>query len=276
MNRNGFLKAALKITSVIAGLYVFTSSSGFHRKKKWEHLLGWDYAHRGLHDSRACIPENSMSAFKAAVENGYGIELDVRLTADNQLVIMHDENLLRMCGVNRKVTNMQLRELEGLRLAKSNESIPLFKDALQLIGGKVPVIIEIKADHFEQSLICPLVWQILKDYSGDYCIESFNPFVVQWFMFHHPRVVRGQLSCDFFREKMHCDLTLFLVTHLMTNFLTHPDFISYKYLDTGIPAYQLNKRVFHSMTALWTLHSRPAYNKFKGRADVIIFEGFRP
>ena len=91
------------IGSIITGFYLFTSAPGFHKREKWQHLTGWDYAHRGLHDNEHGIPENSMAAFQRAVDKGYGIELDVHLTADNQLVVFHDDTLTRMCGINKKI-----------------------------------------------------------------------------------------------------------------------------------------------------------------------------
>jgi glycerophosphoryl diester phosphodiesterase len=264
------------MTAVLAGVYTFTSSSGFHKKSKWQHLLGWDYAHRGLHNNQNKIPENSMIAFKRAVDKGYGIELDVHLTADNQLVVFHDDTLIRMCGINKKINHMPLSELMQYPLLDTDEHIPLFQDVLALVDGRVPLIIELKVDHGNQNLLCPLVWQQLENYRGSYCIESFHPFALQWFKRHQPQVVRGQLSCNFFKENPHCDLVLFLMANLMTNFFTHPDFIAYKYLDTSNPAFQFNRKYLNAMTVLWTISNRPAYEHYKDTADVIIFEGFEP
>lgn len=259
-----------------AGAYSIAAFPGFHRKKKWEQFTGWDYAHRGLHNVKAGIPENSLLAFENAIRHGYAIELDVRLTADNQLVVMHDDNLLRICHVNRKISKSQLADLEELTLQGTQEKIPLFRDVLELINGQVPLLIELKAEHFDQDLLCPLVWQLLQNYRGNYCIESFNPLVVQWFAIHHPKVLRGQLSCDFFRDSPHCDLSYFLVTNLLTNFLSHPDFISYRYTDTDNPAFLLNKYIYRSLPMVWTIHSIPAYHKYKKRGNIIIFENIRP
>ncbi len=276
MEKSSILKKTARAAAVFSAVYAFASSSGFHDRRRWRGLTGWDYAHRGLHDIKRGIPENSMAAFRAAVAGNYAIELDVRLTADNRLVVMHDNNLLRMCRVNKRISHMLLEDLSVLRLTGTDQTIPLFSDVLDMVGGRVPLLIEIKAEETSPSLICPLVWQLLSKYDGPYLIESFNPLVLLWFRFHQPAVVRGQLSCDFFRESPHADIALFLVTNLMTNFLTHPDFISYKYLDMGVPAFILNQKVMHAMTALWTIHNRPAYEKYKKKCDIVIFEGFRP
>ena len=271
-----FVRTMAYIGGIVTGFYLFASAPGIHKKTKWQHLTGWDYAHRGLYDNEHGIPENSMAAFRRAVDKGYGIELDVHLTADNQLVVFHDDTLTRMCGMNKKISSFLYSDLMQLRLLGTEEGIPLFKDVLELIDGKVPLIIELKVDGSNQNLLCPLVWQLLSRCKGDYCIESFHPFVLQWFKRHEPQVVRGQLSCNFFKENPHCDIVLFLMSNLMTNFFTHPDFIAYKYLDLDNPAVIYNRKLFHIMTVVWTIPGKPTYDRFKNKVDVMIFEGFEP
>ena len=271
-----FVRTMAYIGGIVTGFYLFASAPGIHKKTKWQHLTGWDYAHRGLYDNEHGIPENSMAAFRRAVDKGYGIELDVHLTADNQLVVFHDDTLTRMCGMNKKISSFLYSDLMQLRLLGTEEGIPLIKDVLELIDGKVPLIIELKVDGSNQNLLCPLVWQLLSRYKGDYCIESFHPFVLQWFKRHEPQVVRGQLSCNFFKENPHCDIVLFLMSNLMTNFFTHPDFIAYKYLDLDNPAVIYNRKLFHIMTVVWTIPGKPTYDRFKNKVDVMIFEGFEP
>ena len=271
-----FVRTMAYLGRIVTGFYLFASAPGIHKKTKWQHLTGWDYAHRGLYDNEHGIPENSMAAFRRAVDKGYGIELDVHLTADNQLVVFHDDTLTRMCGMNKKISSFLYSDLMQLRLLGTEEGIPLFKDVLELIDGKVPLIIELKVDGSNQNLLCPLVWQLLSRYKGDYCIESFHPFVLQWFKRHEPQVVRGQLSCNFFKENPHCDIVLFLMSNLMTNFFTHPDFIAYKYLDLDNPAVIYNRKLFHIMTVVWTIPGKPTYDRFKNKVDVMIFEGFEP
>ena len=271
-----FARTMAYIGGIVTGFYLFASAPGIHKKTKWQHLTGWDYAHRGLYDNEHGIPENSMAAFRRAVDKGYGIELDVHLTADNQLVVFHDDTLTRMCGMNKKISSFLYSDLMQLRLLGTAEGIPLFKDVLELIDGKVPLIIELKVDGSNQNLLCPLVWQLLSRYKGDYCIESFHPFVLQWFKRHEPQVVRGQLSCNFFKENPHCDIVLFLMSNLMTNFFTHPDFIAYKYLDLDNPAVIYNRKLFHIMTVVWTIPGKPTYDRFKNKVDAMIFEGFEP
>ena len=135
-------------------------------------LRGVHYAHRGLHDNQTDAPENSLKAFQLAVEAGYGIEMDVQLSKDEVPVVFHDETLKRMCGTEGKVWEYTLEELQKMKLADSDETIPTFQEVLELVGGKVPLIVEYKLDvpstevceiaDKERSLILPPVISVLQ------------------------------------------------------------------------------------------------------------------
>ena len=104
-----------------------------------------NYAHRGLHTKDQSIPENSLRAFGLAVENGYGMELDVQLSKDGQVVVFHDDTLNRICGVDKRVDEMTYEELKKLSLAGSiNDHIPLFSEVLAMVNGDTPLIVELK------------------------------------------------------------------------------------------------------------------------------------
>ena len=112
-------------------------------------LMGYYYAHRGLHNLNEGVPENSMKAFRLAVEKGYGIELDVQLSADGIPVVFHDNTLARMCGVNRRVRELTLAELKALSLGGTKEQIPTFQEFLEMVDGRVPLIVEIKMEKWD-------------------------------------------------------------------------------------------------------------------------------
>ena len=105
-------------------------------------LRRWYYAHRGLHG--AGVPENSMAAFRAAKEQGYGIELDIHLMADGNLAVIHDSSLKRTAGANVRIEELTTEQLETYRLESTNERIPLFSDVLALFNGEAPLIVELK------------------------------------------------------------------------------------------------------------------------------------
>ena len=135
-------------------------------------------AHRGVHNN-IDIPENSIKAFKKALDNKYNIEFDIHVTKDNKLVVFHDDNLKRMTGLNKKIEDLTLDEIRSLKLLNTNERIPLFKEVLDLVNGKVLLDIEIKNTK-KIKLVCDLVLKELNNYSGDIILKSFNPLIVRY------------------------------------------------------------------------------------------------
>ena len=154
-----------------------------------------NFAHRGLFDNRSRC-ENSLSAFRAAVEHGYGIELDLQMTADGRIVVFHDEDLMRMCASPLKIEQASYAQLAQYNLGQTHEKIPLFSQVLREVDGRVPLIVEIKSTE-QVETVCLKVYDLLRRYPGDYCIESMNPLIVSWFYKNAPQIMRGQLATRF-------------------------------------------------------------------------------
>lgn len=248
-------------------------------------------AHRGLfnNDNRAC-PENSIPAFERARDNGYGIELDVRLTKDDKLVVFHDESLQRMCGINRDVIDMTLTELKKYYLLESREKIPEFTRVLNqvLINGKEnpPLIIEVKARH-KCIHTLKILFELLKDYRGIYCIESFNPLALVWLRIYHPEVIRGQLVMDYGRKRrrgrgrkclegvVHFFQSLFTNVLLLTIF-TRPDFVAYNHKFANTWRYRRLRKSGEYVSAGWTIRSKEELKKSRKYFSIIIFDSFMP
>lgn len=232
------------------------------------------YAHRGLHDKN--LPENSLAAFAAAVERGYGIELDVRTTKDGKLVVFHDSDLKRMTGAEGEVSQMTLAELKELRLDGTQERIPTFEEALSLIDGEVPLLVEIKRG-FEKSDVEEKTVAVLKKYKGEYIIESFNPLTVREIKKNLPHICRGILSFKFLRGGKFKGIVYFALQNLFFNFLAKPDFIAYHHKDYKNIFFQLDKRLFRATAIAWTITS-PEEEKeaFKHGFDAVIFENYIP
>lgn len=238
-------------------------------------LHGWYYAHRGLHDNDSEAPENSMAAFRKAVEAGYGIELDVQLTKDRIPVVFHDETLQRVCGAEGNVRDYTYEELQQFKLFQSEERIPLFEDFLKLVGGRVPLIVEIKI-HEKTAEVCSKADELLQKYQGDYCIESFHPFAVKWYRKHRPEVIRGQLASNFNKKGKRESASMFLVHYLLTNFLCRPDFIAYDHLHKRNLSRLLCKHLYGALSVAWTIRSSQEMEQAKADFDLFIFEGFLP
>lgn len=232
------------------------------------------YAHRGLHDNTSDAPENSMKAFQLAVEKGYGIELDVRLTKDEKVVVFHDNDLKRICGVDADVNSKTYEELQELTLLKSGDKIPLFRDVLKEVDGRVPLVVEIKMVD-NGTRVCELANEILKEYKGLYCIESFNPHAVKWYRRHRPDICRGQLSANFSIPGHPESGEQKLIHYLLTNVMARPDFIAYSHKSADNLSRNLC-RLFGAVSVAWTIRSQEQLDKNRKKFDVFIFENFIP
>lgn len=233
------------------------------------------FAHRGLHDNAGAAPENSMAAFRRAVEAGYGMELDVHVTKDGIPVVFHDFKLERMCGADGEIEDYTYEELKKFTLGESQERIPKLEDLLLMVQGRVPLIVEIKAETADISS-CTVIDRTLRTYDGDYCIESFNPMVLWWFRRHHNEVIRGQLATNFRKDGGYKSLLHFFMTHLAFNFLAGPDFIAYNYEYRKEPGRRICRGLFRNIAVAWTIRSFEELDKVQDEFDAFIFEGFTP
>lgn len=239
-------------------------------------LFGKKYfAHRGLHDNEGDAPENSMAAFRKAVEAGYGIELDVQMTKDDIPVIFHDDTLERMCGVRTKIEDYTYEQLRQFTLAHSEEHIPGLEEMLRMVDGQVPLIVEIKSEKKDVSF-CSVIDRMLRGYQGEYCIESFNPLVLLWYRKNHNDMVRGQLASNFRIDGGHRSWIYFFMTHLLLNFLTAPDFIAYNHEFEREPGRRICRWLYRHPAVAWTIRSEAELEKMSGKYDVFIFEKFLP
>ncbi|MBO5165496.1 MAG: glycerophosphodiester phosphodiesterase [Lachnospiraceae bacterium] len=245
-----------------------------YKKPFFEGIL---YAHRGLHDNASEAPENSMAAFEKAIEAGYGIELDVQLTKDKIPVIFHDFTLQRVCGVEGKVAEYTYEELQQFSLCGSEQKIPKLADFLQLVDGRVPLIIEYKLPAM-QTEVCAIADKLLAEYKGVYCIESFNPLALFWYRRNRKGIMRGQLAMNFLKseEKEYSPLLYFALGHLLFNFLTKPDFIAYNHGDYKGVSRRLCRHLYRCTAVAWTIRSEAELGARKQDFDLFIFDSFVP
>lgn len=265
----------LVVVLVVALLYLLMVKPRNQALNDWKPFQEQLYAHRGLHDSKKGIPENSLAAFKRAVESGYGIELDVQLTKDRIPVVFHDFTLERMTGQKGKVYEYTYEELKEFKLDNTEERIPLFTEFLAVVDGKVPFILEYKVEAMDFS-VCPIVNDILKNYKGKYIIESFNPLALSWYRNNRNDVIRGQLSCHFRWKDGYKTPLYFFLTNLLFNWITRPDFIAYNHEDCNNPGFKFATSFFRAKPVAWTIRSQQELDKAKENFDVFIFEKFVP
>ena len=225
-------------------------------------------AHRGLHDRALGIPENSLPAFARAVEQGKAIELDLHATADNRLVVLHDFQLKRMTGVPGLVEEWTLEDLRRLRLQGTDVCIPTLDEVLELVDGKVPLLLEIKSERLgEVGRLEPVLMKRLASYRGEFILESFNPEVLVWLHRHAPQYIRGQLGNLDDENKQF----KFYSRHLMFNPLSRPDFIAFDIQKIDYKLRLACKK--HGLPLLgWTIRTEAELKKAERLCDGVIYE----
>ena len=234
-------------------------------------LRNRNFAHRGLYDSALGIPENSLAAFRRAAEHGYGAELDVRMTRDGVLVVSHDASLRRMTGADLTVEDEDYDAIAALRLEGTDEEVPLFADALDvLFAADVPVIVEIKSvPRSRRDAVCSAVLSELDIRDGQFCVESFDPMIVRWFRLHAPDVLRGQLTAQ--RENLALDRFLaFAASRVLCDFLGRPQFIAHR-VGPKSPAVRAAEAM-GAMRVCWTAQASGQ----EVSNDAVIFEHYMP
>lgn len=262
--------AALIVLLCLAALMLFAVAPGRADAAAAAPFLGRRFAHRGLYSKDQSVPENSLTAFRLAMEADYGVELDVHLTADGLLAVFHDDDLSRMCGAAGAVEEHTYAELSALRLMGTDERIPLLSEVLAVIAGRGPIILELKRGGRNDAL-CETVRDALRDYPGDVCIESFDPFIVRWWRKNAPEYFRGQLSATFSEmRKGTSGINAFLLSRLLLDFLARPQFIAYGLCDRKPLTVRLCERM-GGVPVTWTCHSPE-----DERGAAVIFEHYRP
>ncbi|NCC94459.1 MAG: glycerophosphodiester phosphodiesterase [Opitutae bacterium] len=236
-------------------------------------LTGRLYAHRELHDGNQTVPENSLAAFRRAVDAGYGIELDVQLTGDGQLVVHHDGNTLRVCG---KDADIRRTVSAALPLLPDGTAIPPFAEVLRLVAGRVPLIVEIK--HYgSPTENAAATLEALRGYPGPYCVESFHPLAVRYFRQRAPGVVRGQLAMGGLRNPSESSLVAYLaLKYLLVNAIGRPHFVAYSCTADRNLSLFFMKRVFRPLLAAWTIRDEATLAQARKSYQMLIFERFTP
>ncbi len=259
---------------VLATLYLFVVK-GRTGHKGILALRGWYYAHRGLHSDG--VPENSMAAFVAAKNAGYGLELDVHLMADGNLAVIHDSSLRRTACADIIVEDMSAEQLCGYRLESTDESIPLLLQVLDLVAGAVPLIIELKTYNGNYAQLCQATCDLLDSYGGPFCIESFDPRCIAWLRKHRRDIIRGQLTENFFRSKSNLSwVAKFAMRHQLLNVITRPDFVAYRFADRKTISNFFCRKVWGMLGVGWTIRKKEDFDTAVSEGWLPIFENFIP
>ena len=244
------------------------------QRRPWpEGMKSVRYAHRGLHH-QPDAPENSLAAFRTAIEHGYGAELDVHLMKDGNLAVIHDSSLLRTAGADVAVEDLTKEDLAQYRLEGTDEKIPLLEEVLALFEGKTPLIVELKPEGGNHDRLAESVCAMLDRYQVTFCIESFDPRVLIWLKKNRPEIIRGQLSGDLRGVKNHGRFTMWALTHLLSNGFTVPDFIAYDHkFRSHCTELRICRLLFRVQEVSWTVRDPERAERLEKTGNLIIFEG---
>ena len=239
-------------------------------------LLDRPIAHRGLHDRAAGRPENSLAAFRAAAEQGFPVELDVRLSADGEVMVFHDDELDRLTDLAGRFDSHDAATLSAAHLAGSGQTIPTLAQVLATIDRRVGIAVEVKSFFGDVGPCEEKTLAQMRAYGGDWIVQSFNPFSLAWFLRHAPEVIRGQISgpvqdWDLPWSRWRClqarDYGLL--------WLSRPDFLCHDCTCLPNPTLDALKARGYPLTC-YTVRDRATQARLAGYVDNIIFEGYEP
>ena len=277
----GIVAIAVFVSAVIAVLFavaLFIFLTATVKDKKMDDFKYVKYAHRGLHGDfcGSYSAENSLSAFRKAVELGFGIELDVRCSKDGEVVVFHDDTLTRVTGKEGRVADFTAAELAGFSLRGTEDGIPTFKSVLECVGGRVPLLVEIKSDSTDQ-VVVSAVYELLKDYDGPFIVESFNPLSLSALKKLDKSIPRGFLCTRLTKQKDHRSLKYRAIQRHLFNFLARPSFIAANKNEHKMLPIPIIRSLFRPAFIAWTIKSpEEEAVAYKNGFDGVIFEQYIP
>ena len=241
-------------------------------------LAAYDFADGGLHDYYNGISKNSLPAVKAAMDGGYAVKLDVRVSRDGVPVILSDHELYALCGVDGEAENKALDELKKLKLQETDETVCTLEEILDEINCKVPVILELKVYRDNYGTLCRRVTDVLENYDGVYAVESVDHRVVRWFRNYEPDVLRGQILGreSYAGKDLLSALMCFAGNMMLTNILTSPDFISAGYSERKNISLKYCKLLYHVPVVCSDIRTKEQYETSRSNDEIAVFENMEP
>ncbi len=269
------IAASIVALTVILYLTNLFLTAPCKRRPEIEKYKSVKFAHRGLHGNG--VAENSLTAFRLAKEAGFGIELDVRLAKDGKLVVFHDDKLTRVTGIDKRVIDLTTEELSKIQLSGTEDTVPTFREVLDLIDGEIPMLIEIKLDE-KESGVAERFLEEIDGYHGEFIIESFNPLALRTVKQARPDILRGILSTTYSQDPKYKGRLLYkLLESLRLNFLMRPDFIAYEKTGYKVKALRAVRHSFKTPLFAWTVRSaEEEQNAIAHGFDTVIFENYIP
>lgn len=243
--------------------------------KSW--LVERPIAHRGFFDNVNGIPENSLLAFERSIKYNYPIELDVHVTDDGTVVVFHDYELSRMTGKDGYTVHLKAQDLSSFKLLGTDTHIPTLSETLDFIDGRVPILIEIKtATTTKTGKNEAIILEVLKNYKGEFAIQSFNPFTLEWFANNAPEITRGLLSSYWPKsnpERPKSATVRWALRNMIFAKRAKPNFISHDVI--SLPN-RHTKKWKHIPLISWVISNQDEYIQALQVSDNAIFQDFEP
>lgn len=261
----------IAITVIISIIVLILYISFPHREGKDLSWMKGYCAHRGLHNREMGVEENSPTAFQLAIDAGLNIEMDIRINKDEQLIVFHDGDGRRMLSIDENIEQLTHKEVQSATIGNSKDHVLTLVEFLDMVSGKVGLIIEIKATS-KNDRVCQLCAEILDGYSGNFSICSFRPEIVRWFAKNRKHFIRGQLIENILGDKRYSWIVRILQTFNGFAFFAKPNFLSVEYRHARFFTWI---RMFGGILSVWTIRDQKSMDKFKQKADAIIFENVK-
>ena len=249
-----------------------------HVARPLEALIAAPVAHRGLHDAARGVIENTASAVQAAIARGYGVEIDVQISADGEAMVHHDEALGRLTDGSAPLASLTAAELATVTFRATADRMMTLGDLLDLIGGRVALLVEIKSRFDGDVRLAQRCAQVLASYPGPCGVMSFDPTVVAVVRNAAPRLLRGVVAERRFKAPgwtLVPSIHTFMLAHLLHAVRTRPHFLAYRVDDLPAPASRV-ARAFAVPVLTWTVRTEAQRARAARWADQMIFEGFLP
>lgn len=229
-------------------------------------LTQWEFAHRGLHGPN--VPENSLAAAEGAIARGMGIECDIQRSRDDHPVVFHDWDLARLTGETGVAADRTADELEALHLLATDQHPARLARYLEVVAGRVPLLIEIKSlPGYDIEWSCSAVAWLLDTYHGDIAVMSFDPRVPMWFAAEAPDVTRGLVGTDSFENGFE---GVWRSPEAIAQ--AQPDFLAIDVRDLARPEAATWRAAGHPLLT-WTVRSPETRATGLALADALIAEG---
>ena len=208
-----------------------------------------------------------------------GVMTAPSLMKDGKLAVIHDASLLRTAGADVEIEDLTAEALEQYPLEGTEQRIPLLEEVLPLFTDRAPLIVELKAERGNAEALAAAASRVLKKYKGAYCVESFDPRCLMWLWQNEPDILRGQLSENFTAhgDAQHLPGGIrWILSNLLLNVRTRPDFIAYRFEDRGNLSLRLCRGFYKVQEASWTVRDRETMEKAEAAGNLVIFEHFDP